>query len=163
MYINWLTWIIFFHDRICYLKKLGATRILQLSQGNGKLPLPWWRQGIYPVITIYGNIYIDLVYHTQPSWIVCCSLPLVSVSDRAVPTRRDLILSEGNCFYCQFELINGFVPQSPSLRNQPQAHPRRAHLMNNWGGNTNCYSTGRRGDCWLSGASHWDWTKYTPE
>ena len=54
MHINWFTWIIFFHDRICYTKKSGGTRILQLSQRNGKLLLPWKKQGNHPVIPIYG-------------------------------------------------------------------------------------------------------------
>ena len=40
IYINWFTRIIFFHSRICYTKKWVVTRILQISQCNGKLPLP---------------------------------------------------------------------------------------------------------------------------
>ena len=39
MYINWLTWIIFFNYRQYYTKQLGVTIILQLSQRNGKLTL----------------------------------------------------------------------------------------------------------------------------
>ena len=40
-----------FHDRICYTEKLGVPRILQSSQRNVKLPLPWQKQSNYPVIT----------------------------------------------------------------------------------------------------------------
>ena len=29
-------------------------RILQFYQHNGKLKLPWWKQGNYPVIPIYA-------------------------------------------------------------------------------------------------------------
>ena len=62
------SWIIFINDCIwlstgshiyffwwSYMlyKKLGITRILLFSQWNGKLPLPRWKQGNYPVITIY--------------------------------------------------------------------------------------------------------------
>ena len=43
---------------ICYLKKLGVTIILQFSQRNGKLTLPWKRQVNHPVITIYGSGYV---------------------------------------------------------------------------------------------------------
>ena len=35
-------------------KKKGVTKILQLSQRNGKLTLPWQEQSNYLVITIYG-------------------------------------------------------------------------------------------------------------
>ena len=35
-------------------EKFGMTIILQFSQCNVKLPLPWWKQGNYPVIIIYG-------------------------------------------------------------------------------------------------------------
>ena len=45
-----------FHHHICYTKKSGVTRILQLSQYNGRLPLPQRKQGNYPLITIYGHI-----------------------------------------------------------------------------------------------------------
>ena len=34
-------------------KKSGGVRVLQFSQRNGELPLPWRKQGNYPVITIY--------------------------------------------------------------------------------------------------------------
>ena len=54
MYINGFTWIVFFDNCIWYTKKLGATRILQLSQHNGKLPLPWLEHVNYPVMTIYA-------------------------------------------------------------------------------------------------------------
>ena len=53
MYIKWFTWIIFFHFRLSYTKKLGVTIIIQFYQRNGKLPLPWLKQGYYPVIPIY--------------------------------------------------------------------------------------------------------------
>ena len=33
-------------------KKTGVTRIIPLPQINGKLPLPWWKQGNYLVISI---------------------------------------------------------------------------------------------------------------
>ena len=52
-----------FHDRICYTEKLEVTRILQLYQRNGKPPLPWWKQGNYPVITIYANRSINMFYY----------------------------------------------------------------------------------------------------
>ena len=55
MYINWFNWIIFFHDPICYTKILGVRIILQLSQRNGKLPSPRWKQGNYLVIPIYAQ------------------------------------------------------------------------------------------------------------
>ena len=57
-YINWFTWIIFFGDHICYMKKLGAIRILQFSQRNGKLPLPWRNQGNYMVIPICASVLV---------------------------------------------------------------------------------------------------------
>ena len=43
-----------FDDHICYKKKLEVTLIIQLSQRNGKLPLPQWKQSNFPVIHIYG-------------------------------------------------------------------------------------------------------------
>ena len=30
-------------------------RIIQFSQRNGELPLPWWKKGNYPVILMYGS------------------------------------------------------------------------------------------------------------
>ena len=36
------------------IQKMGVIRIIQLSQCNGKSPLPRWKQGNYPTITIYG-------------------------------------------------------------------------------------------------------------
>ena len=55
----------FFYDRISYTNKSAVTRILQLSQHNGKLPLPWLKQGNYPVIPIYvpdnpGSLATDI-------------------------------------------------------------------------------------------------------
>ena len=35
------------------LHKPEITIILQLYQRNVKFPLPWWKQGSYPVIPIY--------------------------------------------------------------------------------------------------------------
>ena len=32
------------------MQKLAVTRILQFSQINGNLPLPWWKHGNYPVL-----------------------------------------------------------------------------------------------------------------
>ena len=37
-------------------KKLGLKIIIQLSQHDGKLPLPQWKQGNYPVISIYAPL-----------------------------------------------------------------------------------------------------------
>ena len=45
MYIDWFTWMTFFGGCICYTKKSGVTRILQLSQRYGKLPLTQQKQG----------------------------------------------------------------------------------------------------------------------
>ena len=40
-------------------KTIRGTRIIQLSQRNGKLPLPQQKQGNYPVITIYAGTEPD--------------------------------------------------------------------------------------------------------
>ena len=40
MYTNWFTWTMLFDAPICYMKKLGVTIIIKLSQRNGQLPLP---------------------------------------------------------------------------------------------------------------------------
>ena len=55
MYINWFTWIIIFHSRICYTQQLGVMIIIQLYQRNGKFPLPPLKQGSYPQIPLYGG------------------------------------------------------------------------------------------------------------
>ena len=55
MYINGFTRIIFFSLLYIWYTKLGVTRIVQLSQRNGKFPLPRLKQGNYPVIPIYGG------------------------------------------------------------------------------------------------------------
>ena len=39
MYINWFTWIIFF-TIVYVIQKIGVKIIIQLSQHNGKFPLP---------------------------------------------------------------------------------------------------------------------------
>ena len=51
----------FFHDFTCYTKKSGVTRVLQLSQRNGKLPLPQWKEINYPVIPVYGATDVELL------------------------------------------------------------------------------------------------------
>ena len=56
-----------FRDRICYTNKLGVKIIIQLSQGNGKLPLPQLKYGTYPLIPIYE----------YSSWVLCPVLVLV--------------------------------------------------------------------------------------
>ena len=66
MYINWFTWIIFFHDCVFYIKNRRLRELSKFSQRNGKLPLPWSKQGNYPVIPIYGswrNYAHDLMCH----------------------------------------------------------------------------------------------------
>ena len=47
-------------------KKLGVVIILQLSQRNGELPLPWKKQGDFPVITVYrhGSVVREFVFKT---------------------------------------------------------------------------------------------------
>ena len=32
MYVKWFTWMIFYHDRICYMEEMGVIIIIQLSQ-----------------------------------------------------------------------------------------------------------------------------------
>ena len=54
MYINWFTRIIYINDHICYVKNGGEQEFSTFSQRNGKLPLPQWKQGNYPVIPIYA-------------------------------------------------------------------------------------------------------------
>ena len=44
-------------------KKSGVTRTLQFYQLNSKLPLPWWKQGNYPVISIYAPGQISYVQY----------------------------------------------------------------------------------------------------
>ena len=46
-----------FDDHICYTKKLGVPKILQLSQHYATLTPPGQRQGNYSVISIYGIVY----------------------------------------------------------------------------------------------------------
>ena len=61
MYIDWLTWIIFLHDRICSTKKWGWQEFSKFFQHNCKLPLPRWKQGNHPVIPIYICNYVVTV------------------------------------------------------------------------------------------------------
>ena len=46
------------------MEKLGVMRILQFSQHNGKLPLPRWKQGIYPVIRINASYWACVRIHS---------------------------------------------------------------------------------------------------
>ena len=42
-------------------KTWGYQEFSKLSQHNGKLPLPWWKLGNYPVISIYGaNVWVTV-------------------------------------------------------------------------------------------------------
>ena len=54
MYINWFTCIIFIHDCICCTKYRGYQEFSRYSQRYGKLSLPWWKQGNYPLFIVYG-------------------------------------------------------------------------------------------------------------
>ena len=62
MYINWFTWIIFFHDRICYMKNQGEWELSKFSQRNGKLPLSRLKQDNYLLIPMYGT-------EPHPPWV----------------------------------------------------------------------------------------------
>ena len=53
MYINFFTWIIFFIIVYVIKRKIGAIRMIQFSQLNGKFPLQLWKQVNFPVIKIY--------------------------------------------------------------------------------------------------------------
>ena len=58
MYIKCFIGIIFIHDCICYTKKSGVTRMIELPPRSGKSPLPWWKQVNYSVIPIYdGRVF----------------------------------------------------------------------------------------------------------
>ena len=64
MLINWFTWIIYSHDHKCYAKKMGITVIIKFYPLNSKIPLPWWKQGNYLVITIYANnLWLNRSFH----------------------------------------------------------------------------------------------------
>ena len=52
--MNVFIWITFFDDCICYTKESGVMSIILFFQRNGKVPLPWWKHGNYPVIPIYA-------------------------------------------------------------------------------------------------------------
>ena len=44
---------------VCIIQKFGGKQeFSRFYQSNGKLPLPRWKQGNYPVVTIYSNIHI---------------------------------------------------------------------------------------------------------
>ena len=55
IHINSFTQIIFFDDCIGYTETFGVAIVLQLSQYNGIVPLPWLKKVNYPVIQIYGR------------------------------------------------------------------------------------------------------------
>ena len=47
-------------------EKSGVTRILQCSQRNGKLPLPWWKKGLLPDDShIWSQVSIYQVFNTK--------------------------------------------------------------------------------------------------
>ena len=86
----------FLNDSICYTKKLGVTRILQFSQHNSKLPLPRWKQGNYPLITIYDSTFyasflviIHILCHCSasllPLSIYCISITVIILCDCTAP------------------------------------------------------------------------------
>ena len=66
MYTNWFTCIISINYHICYTKKGGYQEFSKFSQHIGKLPISQWKQGNYPVITIYAMIIVSQKYQYQP-------------------------------------------------------------------------------------------------